>query len=171
MGLGSLFRGGRGMPGDLSNWVAGSLSEDQKKDFEFLYNQYGFSDQQFFKSVNPNSPQYSEQISIFLNNVGFALARDGDAGPAYKAFDLSAAISENEAALSMLALMQVDNGDDDARITATRFVALYERTRAKTKSEAEEFIDSINPYSDDSGDEEMYLMMKKIANGEEVDLS
>ena len=67
-------------------------------------------------------------------------------------------------------LIQVDNGDDNARTTAKRYLALYERERSRAKSEDEEFLDSINPYSNDSDDEEMYIMMKKIANGEEVDL-
>jgi len=125
----------------------------------------------FFQSVQPDSPQYGEKISVFLNNVGFSLARDGEVSPAYKAFELSATISENEPALSMLALMQVDNGDDNARVTARRYLALYERERSRNKSEDEKFLDSVNPYSDDSGDEEMYLMMKRIANGEEIDLS
>ena len=78
MGLGSIFKGGGGMPGDLSRWVAGTLSEEHKRGFEFLYSQYGFADQMFFKSVKPSSPQYSDQISVFLNNVGFSLTKEGE---------------------------------------------------------------------------------------------
>ena len=151
------------MPEALTSWVNRHLGRGYIDDFEFLYRKYGFAKQPLFTSPNVNSRMFPEQLSVYLNNVGFELVRHGKARDAQKAFDLSVEVCENESGLMMLAMMQAENGDGNARSTAARYLKYVEDECSRHKTKTEEYVDSINPYSKEDEDDDAYQLMKQLA--------
>lgn len=158
-----LFGSGNDMSPAVRQLASTYLKVDERTDFEYLYKKYSFSKQQMFRSADTRSPTYRQALSIFLNNVGFELRRHGQVDDALRAFRVGVSFSENGPGLTSVALILAERGDGAACTYARRYVTLYERERATTKTAAESYIDSINPFAGDD-DHDLYVAMKELAD-------